>query len=197
MSGRKPAFSESSASFHSPESDSNTDYGLEFSTSRLTLQTGNDRRSSTLRSVPARPLVNPSSSSDEEVGQENPRPPEELPPRSQPASATGAIRRKRFSPESRMAKMNREIRRLQAHTGPLIPKLAFSRVVRECIHACNPHGEVFRITEGALQALQSSCELYLTQRFEDAYLLTMHRGRVTLEVRDMVLMAYISVNLNR
>nr|ARC76731.1 Cid3 [Drosophila watanabei] len=176
--------------FRSPEAGENdTDYGLEFSTSRIRLQNFNNRRSSTLRSPP--------SNGEHQEDQDN-RPSSSRPQQARQNSHEGEIagaaapaprRTKQRAPLSRANRMNREIRRLRACTIPLIPRLSFGRLVRELIlkYASSP----FRITESALAALQESTELYLTQRFQDAYLLTNHRGRVTLEVRDMVLMAYI------
>jgi len=99
-------------------------------------------------------------------------------------------RRKAANPMSRAKRMDREIRRLQHHPGTLIPKLPFSRLVREFIVKYSDD-EPLRVTEGALLAMQESCEMYLTQRLADSYMLTKHRNRVTLEVRDMALMAYI------
>nr|ARC76722.1 Cid3 [Drosophila diplacantha] len=147
------------------ENENDTDYGLEFSTSRLLAQNANNRRSSTLQST--------SNSQGGETG----------------AAGSAPRQRKQRGPMSRATRLNREIRRLRACTTPLIPRLSFSRLVRELI--TKYASSSFRITESALGALQESSELYLTQRFQDAYLLTHHRGRVTLEVRDMGLMAYI------
>nr|ARC76730.1 Cid3 [Drosophila vulcana] len=177
------------ASFRTPEaSESATDYGLEFSTTRLLSQNANNRRSSTLRSP---------NNIEHQEDQENPsssaRPQRTLRQNSE-GGEVGAVepstrRRKQRGPMSRAARMNREIRRLRACTTLLIPRLPFSRLVRELI--MKYASTSVRITETALRALQESSELYLTQRFEDAYLLTHHRGRVTLEVRDMGLMAYL------
>nr|ARC76750.1 Cid1 [Drosophila auraria] len=161
------------------------------STSRLTLQDANNRSSATPRTGNLR-------SSRAEADQEN-RPPQTRQNSSQrqergalaPAPATPPRRRKQRPPVSRANQMEREIRRLRNRTVPLIPRLPFSRLVREVMLTFSGRRIPLRITEGALQVLQESTELYLTQRFEDAYLLTHHRGRVTLEVRDMVLMAYL------
>nr|AAM80999.1 centromeric histone H3-like protein Cid [Drosophila simulans] len=191
--------------FHSPEPEDGTDYGLEFTTSQLTLQE-NNRRSSTMRRDAGRRQspTNGSSASGEEEDQENRH------PRARPSQtrrltvqqesktrAAGPVaaqnqtrRRKAANPMSRAKRMDREIRRLQHHPGTLIPKLPFSRLVREFIMKCSD-GEPLRVTEGALLAMQESCEMYLTQRLADSYMLTKHRNRVTLEVRDMALMAYI------
>nr|ARC76689.1 Cid1 [Drosophila rufa]ARC76840.1 Cid1 [Drosophila rufa] len=159
---------------------------LASSTSRLMLQDANTRSSATLRTR----------SNRAEPDQENrpPQTPSQRQERGAPAPAPATLppprRRKQRGPLSRANQMEREIRRLRNRTVPLIPKLPFSRAVREVMFKL-PNQTAPRITEGALQVLQESTELYLTQRFEDAYLLTHHRGRVTLEVRDMILMAYL------
>nr|ARC76802.1 Cid3 [Drosophila rufa]ARC76803.1 Cid3 [Drosophila rufa]ARC76850.1 id3 [Drosophila rufa] len=182
--GADDSNSDDSPSFRSPElSENATDYGLNFSTSRLMGQDANNRRSSTLTREPP-PDQNPASSGSAS-GESQERVAAAPPP------ATATSRRKQRAPVSRAHRMNREIRRLRARTSPLIPRLPFSQLVRELILKISGERGPQRITEGALQVLQESTELYLTQRFEDAYLLTHHRGRVTLEVRDMVLMAYL------
>nr|ARC76684.1 Cid1 [Drosophila diplacantha] len=146
---------------------------LESATSRLSLQSANNQNPSTLRH------------SNRTVEDQENRPP------AAEAVAPARRRRKQRGPVSRANRMNRQIRRLQACTTPLIPRLPFSRLVRELI---TKYASSCRITESALGALQESSELYLTQRFQDAYLLTHHRGRVTLEVRDMALIAFIIEN---
>lgn len=52
-------------------------------------------------------------------------------------------------------------------------------------------GESYRITPQALNALQESLEMYLTQFFEDAYSCTLHRGRLTLTPKDMQLISFL------
>nr|ARC76687.1 Cid1 [Drosophila nikananu] len=161
---------------------------LESATSRLSLQSANNQNRSTLRR------------SNRTVEDQENRPPAVRPQQTRKnaeGGETGAAgpaprRRKQRGPVSRANQMNREIRRLRACTTPLIPRLPFSRLVREVI--TNYTSSACRITESALEALQESSELYLTHRFQDAYLLTHHRGRVTLEVRDMALIAYIIEN---
>lgn len=49
----------------------------------------------------------------------------------------------------------------------------------------------WRITPEALAALQESAEMFIVQLFEDSYLCTSHRGRVTLQVNDMQLVRYL------
>lgn len=45
----------------------------------------------------------------------------------------------------------------------------------------------YRFTKDSLIAMQEATEAYTVQMFEDAYLFCYHRGRVTLQVRDMIL----------
>lgn len=67
----------------------------------------------------------------------------------------------------------------------MIPKLCFSRLVREVMQEI--HHELYRVTPDCLHALQESAELYLTHFLSDAYLCTVHRGRLTLVPKDMQL----------
>ncbi|XP_023162977.1 histone H3-like centromeric protein cid [Drosophila hydei] len=100
-------------------------------------------------------------------------------------------RRKQMNPFRRAQKFRREVRQLQRSPNFMIPRLSFGRVVRE-IMLNKTHCEALsRITIGALEALQTATEMFLTQRFQDSYMMTMHRQRVTLELRDMALMAFI------
>lgn len=55
----------------------------------------------------------------------------------------------------------------------------------------------YRITPTALDALQESVELYVTQYLEDSYACTLHRGQVTLAVKDMRLVEYLRRNYKR
>jgi len=67
----------------------------------------------------------------------------------------------------------------------LIPKVTFQRVCREITQEVSARD--FRYTVGALVALQTAAEAYLTGFFEDAYLLAAHAKRVTLMEKDMKL----------
>nr|ARC76716.1 Cid5 [Drosophila americana texana] len=109
------------------------------------------------------------------------------PPQLPPAARTK--RRKQPNPLQRAAQFRREVRTLQRSPHFMIPRLSFGRVVRDIMlqHTESP----YRITIGALEALQTATEMFLTQRFQDSYLMTLHRSRVTLEVRDMALMAFV------
>ncbi|KAJ6642199.1 histone H3-like centromeric protein cid [Pseudolycoriella hygida] len=90
--------------------------------------------------------------------------------------------------EKRRKRMDKEILELQNTDFPLIPKLPFSRLVKEIMQR---QKESFRITATALSALQEAVELYLTYLFSDAYLLTYHRHRVTLDRTDIRLVLHI------
>ncbi|XP_020798197.1 histone H3-like centromeric protein cid [Drosophila serrata] len=179
-----------SSLFRSPEaSENDTDYGLEFSTSRLISQNANNRRSSTLRSESSHTNRNEEHQEDQDNRPSTSRSRQTRQNSGRGEAAGASSRRKQRNPVSRANRMDREIRRLRACTVPLIPRLPFARLVRELIMKYT--NSQVRITESALGVLQESSELYLTHRLEDSYMLTRHRGRVTLELRDMVLMAYI------
>lgn len=126
---------------------------------------------------------------DETSASESPAdaPPES--PAAAPPPTPRLPRRKQAHPLSRVDKLQREMQLLQNSTCFMIPRLSFGRLVREFIQKHSPSTTC--ITRGALEALQTATEMFLTQRFQDSYLMTMHRGRVTLEVRDMALMAAI------
>lgn len=81
----------------------------------------------------------------------------------------------------------RDIRRLQMNTSFLIPKLAFSRVVREILQDCTQGDDTFRLQSLALAALQEATEMYITHYFEDSYKCTFHSKRITLKPTDMQL----------
>nr|ARC76728.1 Cid3 [Drosophila serrata] len=179
-----------SSIFRSPEaSENDTDYGLEFSTGRLISQNANNRRSSTLRSGSSHTNRNEEHQEDQDNRPSTSRSRQTRQNSGRGEAAGASSRRKQRNPVSRANRMDREIRRLRACTVPLIPRLPFARLVRELIMKYT--NSQVRITESALGVLQESSELYLTHRLGDSYMLTRHRGRVTLELRDMVLMAYI------
>nr|ARC76889.1 Cid1 [Drosophila virilis] len=189
--------------FQTPDREDETDYGLEFTTSRLAELNTSPRRCSTLRKnnpKDRRRDIEPSEDNSDSENQplavrQTPRKvPLQTPAASMnkkhqgPLSSRPASRRKQNKPEQRIKKLNREIECLQKNAGFMIPRLPFSRLVREIMmkHTLTP----FMITMSALEAIQTATEMYLTQRFQDAYLLTQYRSRVTLEVRDMALVAY-------
>ena len=79
----------------------------------------------------------------------------------------------------------REIRAYQKSTTLLIPRLPFSRLVREV--AMNQTIKDIRFKSTALMALQEACEAYLVQLFEDCVLCSIHSKRVTVMPKDMAL----------
>ncbi|KAH8420976.1 hypothetical protein KR222_000296 [Zaprionus bogoriensis] len=190
--------SDEETAFQSPDRDDQTDYGLEFTTSRLSAMNTSPRRCSTLRKNPptARQEAEELDDYTDEEYTEN-RPPassktsrhhsQKQATRKAPAPGASS-RRKQAKPEHCLQKLHQEIVRLQLTTKFLIPRLPFSRVVREVILSNST--TVKMITPSALEAIQTAAEMYLTQRFQDAYLLTNFRNRVTLEVRDMAMVAY-------
>ncbi|XP_005400497.1 PREDICTED: histone H3-like centromeric protein A [Chinchilla lanigera] len=97
-------------------------------------------------------------------------------------SASGAASRSRF----RRFVWLREMRKLQKSTDLLLRKAPFSRVVRE-ICAKFTRGVDFSWQAQALLALQEAAEAFLVHLFEDAYLLSLHAGRVTLFPKDVQL----------
>ncbi|XP_059243537.1 histone H3-like centromeric protein A, partial [Mustela nigripes] len=96
---------------------------------------------------------------------------------------SGASSRQRGPRRSRILK---EIRKLQKSTGLLIRKSPFGRLAREiCIKFTR--GVDFSWQAQALLALQEAAEAFLVHLFEDAYLLSLHAGRVTLFPKDVQL----------
>ncbi|KAH8889405.1 histone-fold-containing protein [Thozetella sp. PMI_491] len=97
-------------------------------------------------------------------------------------------KKRRYKPGTKALK---EIRCYQKSTKLLIPKAAFSRLVREIVHdkACQP----FRMQASALGALQEAAEQYLTRFFEMSYLATIHGGRITMMVKDFHLVSRILI----
>ncbi|XP_029160912.1 histone H3.3-like [Nylanderia fulva] len=81
-----------------------------------------------------------------------------------------------------------EIKHLRKTTHFLIPKLPFSRLVREIMLDLFPRKEINKIQASALEALQEASEMYIVQFFEDAVLLAYHAKRVTLMRNDLILM---------
>jgi histone H3/H4 len=79
-----------------------------------------------------------------------------------------------------------EIRKLQQTTHTLIPRIHFSRVVRDV--ALGLDGVTnYRWASEALEALQTATEAYLVGLFEDANLCAIHAKRVTIQVKDIFL----------
>lgn len=89
----------------------------------------------------------------------------------------------------------REIREYQKSVNNLIPKLPFSRVVREVLINNTTYGiQDMRISREALMALQEASEMYLVNFFEDSLRLCIHAKRVTLMPRDMQIITLLRNN---
>lgn len=74
------------------------------------------------------------------------------------------------------------IRRLRNSVDFMIPRLPLSRLVREIMCLFD---DGLRITPGALLAIQTTTEAYLTRLMEDSGLLASHAGRKTIRSVDM------------
>jgi len=105
--------------------------------------------------------------------------PSKQPRRSQAPETPG---KRRFRPGTRALM---EIRKFQKSTNLLIPKLPFSRVIREvCSKICSAD---MRFQSAAIMALQEAAEAYLVTLFEDTLLCAIHAKRVTVMPKDMQL----------
>jgi len=78
----------------------------------------------------------------------------------------------------------REIRQYQRSTNLLIPKLPFSRLIKELANERSSSGGL-RFQSSALMALQEAAESYIVQLFEDTNLCAIHAKRVTVMPKDM------------
>ncbi|ELK14051.1 histone H3-like centromeric protein A [Pteropus alecto] len=113
-------------------------------------------------------------------------------PRRRPASPAPGPRRRGApgTPSRRSGRRRhlvlREIRNLQKSTHLLLRKNPFGRLAREiCVKFTR--GVDFNWQAQALLALQEAAEAFLIHLFEDAYLLSLHAGRVTLFPKDVQL----------
>ncbi|OWK10063.1 CENPA [Cervus elaphus hippelaphus] len=90
------------------------------------------------------------------------------------------------SPARRRYGILKEIRTLQKTTHLLLRKTPLCRLAREiCVQFTR--GVDFNWQAQALLALQEAAEAFLVHLFEDAYLLSLHAGRVTLFPKDVQL----------
>ena len=87
----------------------------------------------------------------------------------------------------------REIKYYMRTTDLLIPRLPFSRCVREVMERImGPSSAAkFRWQKAALEALQEAAEAYLVTYFSDASLLAYHAKRITIMPRDMRLVSIL------
>jgi len=113
-------------------------------------------------------------------------------------------RRKPNSPKKRGTRLGQvqttallEIRQLQKTTNLLIPKLPFSRVVREAATNVVGTSDGLRFQSAALLALQEAAEAYLTQLFEDSLLIAINAKRVTVMPKDLQLVRRVRGDRDR
>jgi len=99
-------------------------------------------------------------------------------PKSPKTPKSPRIRRYRAGTKALM-----EIRRYQKTSDLLIPKLPFSRVIREVVQSVAAADMRFQAV--AILALQEAAEAFLVTLFEDSILCAIHARRVTLMPKDM------------
>lgn len=75
----------------------------------------------------------------------------------------------------------RELRKIEKHMQPAIPRLPFQRVVRQI---CTDNNIKFKWKPSALLCLQEAMEDWLVEFFEDAYFLAAHAHRLTIMPKD-------------
>ena len=81
----------------------------------------------------------------------------------------------------------KEIRRYQRSVKALIPKIAFSRLVREITGDVGRRHDIdFRFQRYAIEALQDASEAYISSLFESSNLFAIHAKRVTVKPADMM-----------
>ena len=100
----------------------------------------------------------------------------------QPATGGGVKKPHRFRPGTVAL---REIRKYQKSTDLLIPRLPFSRLVREI--SISMLNNPFRWTAQALLAIQEGTEDFMVHLMEDTNLCAIHSRRVTIMPKDMQL----------
>lgn len=96
---------------------------------------------------------------------------------------SAAARRRRFRPGTQAL---RQIRKYQASTQLLIPKLPFQRLVRE-IASDYCSGDKVRFQTSAIAALHEAAEAYVVGLFEDTNLCAIHAKRITVQPKDLFL----------
>lgn len=108
------------------------------------------------------------------------------------AQAPRAPARKRRSKPGTVAL--REIRKYQKSTELLVPKLPFSRLVREISNIVSR--EPYRWTVEALTAMQEATEDIVIGLFQDSNLCAIHSNRRTIMAKDLMLARRIRGPIN-
>ena len=75
----------------------------------------------------------------------------------------------------------RELCKIERHMQPALPRLSFHRIVRQI---ADNNRIRFRWTPSALLCLQEALEDWMVEFFEDAYFLSAHAHRMTIQPRD-------------
>ncbi len=101
-----------------------------------------------------------------------------------------AIRRKKYKFRQGTQTL-REIRRQQRATTHAIPKIPFSRLVREI---STRHKPDLRWQKKAFYALQSACEQLIIELMEDCNLVAINSKRITIMPRDLALVQKLQSN---
>lgn len=86
-----------------------------------------------------------------------------------------------------------EIRHYQQRTDLLLRKYPFQRLIKELLHGVR--NDLY-IRKDAISALQEAAEMYLVDLFERSLLCAIHDKRVTLLVKDIMLVKTLNPNLN-
>ena len=147
----------------SPDLESSESSGFLTHTSRQTSQIG----SNTKKTAPKRRNPRKSQNPRKSTGGRRPMP-------------ESAKKKHRYRPGTVAL---REIRQYQESTNLLIPKLPFSRLVKEIAQERSVAGLQFQ--SSALMALQEATEAYIVQHFEYTNLCAIHAKRVTVMPKDM------------
>ncbi|XP_076247043.1 histone H3.3 type c-like [Calliopsis andreniformis] len=108
------------------------------------------------------------------------------PSRSQASTTNTLVDRNKKKLKKR--RVVQEIRYLRKSIKLIIPKVPFTRIVRDIILDLFPRQGIMRIQALALEALQEATEAYLVQFFEDCMLLVHHANRITLTINDVYLL---------
>lgn len=93
-----------------------------------------------------------------------------------------------------MSKALKECIQLQNSTKLLIPRLPFQRLAREILVKYKANG---RFQAQSIEALRESTEMCIVYMLQDAYMLTIHRKRVTLTDSDIRLRNGLVQDLSR
>lgn len=117
----------------------------------------------------------------ERPGPSRPGPSRPGPSKQRRSSGAGTTpKKRRFRPGTVAL---REIRAYQKSTNLLIPRLPFSRLIKEIAMRMSTRG--LRFQSSALMALQEAAEAYVVQLMEDSLLCAIHAKRVTVMPKDL------------